>query len=171
MIVWEIALAAVGLYLLIAGRLDILGRQVRARRARLIGLALLAPLALAMLLAVALSVTYRGEAMPDRIARALPLVEIGLVAAALGGALLLFLRGSPPGGLFWHGTVPPSRADRSPPAGAGRMTLAEAARVLHISKLEVLFLLRTGTLTGVRSGWSYHIDRSAVDRLRLLKKE
>jgi len=32
--------------------------------------------------------------------------------------------------------------------------------------LEVLALIRTGALPGVRSGRSYHVDRRAVERLR-----
>ncbi|HMM29685.1 MAG: excisionase family DNA-binding protein [Chloroflexota bacterium] len=172
MILWELALAAIGLYLLIGGRLSLMGRELRGRRAREIGLVLIAPLAIALLLALALSAALDGETAPDGAATPLTLVEIALVVAALGGAVALFGRENRAGSLFWRGAPPPPpRVDSPTPPGPGRMTVAEAARLLRLSDLEVLALIRAGTLTGVRAGSSYHVDRRSVDRLRLQRKD
>ena len=43
MSLWELVLAAIGLYLLVVGRLSLMGREVRGRVARQIGLLLMAP--------------------------------------------------------------------------------------------------------------------------------
>lgn len=172
MIIWEAALAAIGLYLLIGGRLSLMGRELRGRRARRIGLVLVAPLTVALLLALAISAALDGEAVSDSAAIALTALEIALVAAALAGATLLFGRENRAGSLFWRGDPPPPPPpEPSPLPGPGHMTVAEAGRILHLRDLEVLALIRAGTLTGVRAGSSYHVERRSVDRLRLKRKD
>lgn len=172
MILWEAALAAFGLYLLIGGRLSVMGRELRGRRAREIGLVLIAPLAVALLLALALSVALNGKTVPNSVATPLTLIEIALVAVALAGAIRLLSRANRAEGLFWRGaSPPPSHADPQTPPGSGRMTVSEAASLLHLSEQEVLGLIRAGTLTGVRTGLSYHVDRRSVDQLRLKRKD
>lgn len=172
MIIWEAALAAIGLYLLIGGRLSLMGRELRGRRARRIGLVLVAPLTVALLLALAISAVLDGEAVSDSAAIALTALEIALVAAALAGAALLFGRENRTGSLFWRGDPPPPPPpEPSPLPGPGHMTVAEAGRILHLRDLEVLALIRAGTLTGVRAGPSYHVERRSVDQLRLKRKD
>jgi len=171
MIIWEAALAAFGLYLLIGGRLSLMGRELQGRRARRIGLVLVAPLTVALLLALAISAVLDGEAVSDSAAIALTALEIALVAAALAGAALLFGRENRTGSLFWRGTAPSPPPEPSPLPGPGHMTVAEAGRILHLRDLEVLALIRAGTLTGVRAGSSYHVERRSVDRLRLKRKD
>ena len=56
MSLWELVLAAIGLYLLVVGRLALMGREVRGRVARRIGLLLMAPLAVVVLVSLVLSV-------------------------------------------------------------------------------------------------------------------
>ena len=174
MFVWETALAALGVYLLVVGRLSLVGRTVRGARARRIGLLLIAPLAIASLAALAVSAALPAgsAALPGQTAGILTLVEMALVIAAAAGASYLFLTGGPAQHVYWQGDAPPPpEEDTSPPAPPGRMTVNEAARALHISELEVLGLIHTGALTGTRSGRTFHVDRQAVDRLRLLRKE
>lgn len=171
MIIWEAALAAFGLYLLIGGRLSLMGRELRGRRARRIGLVLIAPLTVALLLALAISAALDGVAVPDRAAAVLTALEIALVAAALAGAVLLFGRENRTGSLFWRGTTPSPPPEPSPPPGPDHMTVAETGRILHLRDLEVLALIRAGTLAGVRAGSSYHVERRSVDRLRLKRKD
>jgi len=174
MFVWETVLAALGIYLLVVGRLSLVGRAVRGARARRMGLLLIAPLAIASLVALALSaVLPAGSASrTGHTAGMLTLFEMALVIAALAGASYLFFTGGPTQHVYWRGDpAPPREEDASPPAPPGRMTVSEAARALHISELEVLGLIRTGALSGTRSGPTFHIDRQAVDRLRLLRKE
>jgi len=173
MSLWELVLAAVGLYLLVVGRLTVMGREVRGRLARHIGLLLIAPLAVVILVALGLSVVLPagGEALSRHTAGVLTLLEMALVIAALGRASYLFVTATAGQSYYWRGDAPPPPDDPLYAAPPGRMTVPEAARALHISELEVLGLIRAGALSATRVGPTYHIDRQAVDRLRLMQME
>lgn len=173
MFVWETVLAALGIYMLLVGRLSIMGRVVGGARARRIGLLLIAPLVIASLVALVLSLALSAgsASRSGQAAGILTLFEMALVIVALVRASYLFFTGGSPQSVYWQGEAPPRREDTSPSAPPGRMTVSEAARALRISELEVLTLIRTGALTGARSGTTFHVDRQAVDRLRLLRKE
>ncbi len=167
MILWEAALAALGLYVLVTGQLRVMGRAIRGRRAREVGLILIAPLALALILALGLGALLApgDERLPDDVIDVLSLIEFALVAAAVGAASYLVFASGQTLGKVWHAKSEPG-ADPSPGAPQGRMTVAQAAQALELSELEVLALIRTGALPGVRAGLSYHVDRRAVERLR-----
>lgn len=173
MSLWELVLAAIGLYLLVVGRLSLMGREVRGRVARQIGLLLMAPLAVVVLVSLVLSVVLPagGEALSRYTAGVLTLFEMALVIAALGRASYLFVTATAGQSYYWRGEAPPPPDDPFYTAPPGRMTVPEAARALRISELEVLGLIRAGALSATRVGPTYHIDRQAVDRLRLMQME
>ncbi len=167
MILWEAALAALGLYVLVTGQLRVMGRAIQGRRAREVGLILIAPLTLALILALGLGALLApgDEPLPEDAVDVLSLIEFALVAAAVGVAVYLVFAGEQTLGKVWRAEAE-SGADPSLSAPQGRMTVAQAAQALELSELEVLALIRAGALPGVRAGRSYHVDRRAVERLR-----
>lgn len=173
MSLWELVLAALGVYLLIAGRLSLMGHEAQGALARHIGLLLVAPLMIALLLALLLSVVMPsgGRALSRHTAGVLTLFEMALVIAALGRASYLFFTKTSAQSYYWRGDAPPPPDDPLYSAPPGRMTVPEAARALRISELEVLGLIRAGALTGTRVGPTYYVDRRAVDQLRLSRQE
>jgi len=171
MILWEAALALLGLYVLVTGQLRVMGRVIRGRRAREVGLILIAPLTLALILALGFGALLApgDEPLPRDVVDVLSLIEFALVVVAVGSAGYLVFAGGQTLGKVWH-TESEAGTDPSLGAPQDRMTVAQAAQALELSELEVLALIRTGALPGVRAGLSYHVDRRAVERLRHQRK-
>ncbi len=162
----------IGVVLLFKGSFRFFGRVVSKPQARLIALALMAPLVLEFCASTLLAynnmqVTPDGSISisPDAftsIANTLSGVEIISVLVAVGFALFTIFN-SPL--LVTLAETQQPQPSASPPQIPDIMTVAEAAAYMRVSETEVMTLIDEGKLGAARIGDSYRIARIAVDDL------